>query len=242
MTIDGAGAGISLYRNEMFGAFRLMETGLDTDVAILGLEFNLGEAPAGEKGGAIRAYGNLWLDSTIFYNNTAQMGGAVYSSSVSILTINASQFWYNTADSGGAVAAFGEVDVSGSYLSSNTANSFGGAIYIYGNATNRKNSSIVDSTLTDNYAEDSGGGIYASEVDLVLSGGTRIQFNIADGPFGGGGGVYISGTGGSITYDGVTIEANSAASGDGVYREASVLRIDGPGSVTFVDNSEHVVQ
>lgn len=50
--------------------------------------------------------------------------------------------------------------------------------------------------------------------------------------------MYIGGTGGSITYDNVTIQSNSAYLGDGVYRAAPILRFDGPGSVTFIDNSE----
>jgi predicted outer membrane repeat protein len=148
------------------------------------------------RGGAIYSTGNLSITGSSFLNNTTSVtthgaGGAIFSSGVT--TISASTFSGNSASSsstsgggnqdhgGGAILnAGGTLSISGTTFFGNSATAVnprgnpagrGGAIANHGNGT----LSIVNSTITGNWANEYGGGIY------VQNGTSNLANTVVDG-------------------------------------------------------------
>lgn len=163
--------------------------------------------------------GAIWVGSsstaaitnTMFLNNQAGYGAAIESSGQT--DIDHSTFANNSATSGdgGAIWVFShDVDIAFSTFSSNQAKTTGGAISCYANTV-----SVINSTLNGNSAGSHGGGIYSScnlnMTNSTLSANTAVQ---------GGGGVYQTGSG-SAAIAAVTMVANKALFGAGVYNDGS---------------------
>ena len=122
----------------------------------------------------------LTLDNIALTNYTEDKGGAIYN--MGELTITGSALTGNTAkDDGGAIynGSDGELTITGSVLTGNTA-VWGGAIRNVGELT------IIESTLTQNTAEWNGGAIDNSWGELTVT-ESAINNNAA---INGGGAIY----------------------------------------------------
>lgn len=100
------------------------------------------------------------LQDSVFINNTAENGGAIYSFDCRDVTLTGNKFIYNRATLGGAIynrLSYNNV-INNSYFSANEAK-MGGAIYFEVNPMN-----ILSSNFTLNVAE-RGGAIYLSNKD-----------------------------------------------------------------------------
>ncbi len=180
-------------------------------------------APAyGGYGGAIYSTGGLTITNSRIYNNTAYTrGGGIFTSFEScppptnILSIVDSMIYSNTAgeDGGGIYVdssmcwpATTTLTMTGSTINDNTA-TYGGGIYLY-----YTSASLLNSTISNNHANQHGGGIatladWDQPVDLV---NCTIYANSA---ITNGGGMQLEPT--FITNVKNTIVAGNSASGAG---------------------------
>lgn len=195
-------------------------------------------------GGAFYVEGDLEIRATEIYSNRAGKGGAIYSNAIVSITDSILQNNY-ASETGGAIYLINRdtskfsLDLSKTRLLNNTALS-GGAVYISG-------SMIIDeSTFSDNHANE-GGGIYSSygklEVHsssftnnnardngagIFMIGGSSDQFSVGNSKFDAnkagskGGGIYLWKVGNASLVN-VTIAANSAAVGGGLYIGSEVV-------------------
>lgn len=94
---------------------------------------------------------------------------------------------------GGGVQAVlaGPLTLSDVLVYSNHA-SYGAGLFTSGNSFFRQQVKLIKTSINSNTATVNGGGIYASDTDFAISGGSNIVGNIAQGPGGisDGGGIY----------------------------------------------------
>ena len=167
-----------------------------------------------------------WGTRTLFFNNTAESGGALF------VTVDSNVEWNGKTN-----------------FTSNIAYSDGGAV---GSMLAVDESVLVFKGSThfiNNEAGANGGG-------MALLGALSVQFNTTDVAFDGnvanvsGGGVYISATGIGPTFIGTRFDSNSAQLGGGVFATGSGTKVTGlsPNEVyyptkfidcTFVNNVAH---
>jgi predicted outer membrane repeat protein len=118
-------------------------------------------------GGGIAAKSSLTLDNSVVSGNSAAVsGGGIWGNSASIELLNGSSIELNTAgaDGGGMYINDGTVSIlSGSSVTSNNANSGAGMYLRYSGL------SLADSTVSDNTATTSFGGIDAYEPGLTFT-------------------------------------------------------------------------
>ncbi len=185
---------------------------------------------ASTHGGAIRVRYDASLTATrlVATDNTAgSRGGAISAYQADIFIIDGEFSGNQSGTAGGAL----HLDQTGSApatitaeITGNTATSTGGGIHADTLALG------FSGTLSDNVAgeESDGGGLYGIAADIDLS-TVELSRNSA----GNGGGVY-SFYGGSLTFEDVTMEGNTAVEeGGGIYTE-SPLVFDGG---TLLDNT-----
>ena len=193
-------------------------------------------------GGAIAiSGGHFSIARSIFGGNRAPDGGALDVGAGTVVTVTSTVFEGNNAGYGGAIASQGELQLDYSTLKMNVAENDGGAVWVLGSDLDvtyssfisnfagttggavscyGDNVSIINSTLSDNRASTYGGGLY-STCNVNMSNNT-IHDNRATT---GGGGIYIGGNGfASVAH--LTVSANEAPFGAGVYN-------DGAGSSTL---------
>lgn len=131
---------------------------------------------SGMSGGAIRAVDSaLTMSSSQFGNNTADLGGAVFTARTPML-VDGGSFTNNYASrDGGAVYANGDrVKVVGAVFAGNRTPGGGGAMWLYRAAppSGPDVSSLTDCQFVDNHAEEgNGGAILMSETELEIRGG-----------------------------------------------------------------------
>ena len=124
---------------------------------------SLFENNAAKRGGAIFCYNNLNLSSCTFKSNTArEYGGAIECQKDT--NIKSSDFESNSAEFGGAIASDGNTIISSSSFKSNHADDYGGAIDCKGNM------SIYSADFDDNHGK--WGGAILSYENLKLSSST----------------------------------------------------------------------
>ncbi len=194
-------------------------------------------------GGLYNDGGTFTVTTSLITSNTAShTGGGIYSTGGD-LNISATQIVTNSADgTGGIYIQGGSADIQSSTISGNWSNSFNsGGIYNQGNTT------LANSTITNNQADGSGGGIY-NEGTITITGGT-ISGNSANSSGGGiynnagtatiststvnansanssGGGICGSGSGGVISVSSSTINENTAGGGGGgIFSQGGALHI-----------------
>ncbi len=132
-------------------------------------------------GGISNSNGPLTItNSTISGNTTSERdgGGIEFNASPHALTVSGSTISNNSAasDGGGIYLANGNMFITNSTISGNSAD-FGGGINTFAGAREGETGRIINSTITDNSANQSGGGIYFSRTSEV--GNTIIAGNIA---------------------------------------------------------------
>ena len=148
-------------------------------------------------GGAVETYGTLTINNSVLSHNSATaQGGAVYDlgytgGPIYTTTINNNTISGNFGPDGGGIAILGgNIIINSSTVSGNTADYYGGGIYMVNPGTlTMSNSTIANNAvkLTD-YPNDggSGGGIYFVATSGTISNST-ISENSAVYPGSGGG-------------------------------------------------------
>ena len=167
----------------------------------------------------------------IAYNNASVKAGGIEIEIRNVtedihVSFNGTSFDKNTAKGDGGAAYIhansGQiyVDLKAGSLSENSADNGGGLYVIPG--TNAKAFITVsgETKISDNKAKTSGGGIYVSNGNVTLSGGS-LKGNSATN----GGGVYVNG--GDVTVTGGNIEYNEAQNGGGVYLTGGAFTLNG---------------
>lgn len=205
--------------------FHIAEGGI---LRLSDLTIENGYETTSESGGAVLVGigGQLFVEDTLFQENTSRYGGAIASLRESMVTIATSQFIGNIVDlSGGALHLLGPAVITDSSFTNNTAGDlvsgagtfrgFGGAVYFAGNAALE----ITGSTFENNQAAFSGGAISTVEGTATFTNST-FSANSADN----GGAVSSSA---SIILNFVTVVNNNADEGGGIF-------VDSAGSDSFV--------
>lgn len=132
------------------------------------------------------------IDS-VFEQNTAAAGGAVYITTNVISEISGSTFTENSVTgSGGALHASGEVEVNNSTFENNYAGIAGGAIDTY--LANLYSDLVIESTIFNENDARLGGAVYIDVIQVVING---AQFVNSSGTTGAA--IHITGTG-SVAY------------------------------------------
>ena len=191
---------------------------LDADGELLViLDSEISENEASGKGGAIEhSNGQIDIDRTVFSQNMAGKGGAIYADDIVNIDMSgyeqATEFNQNFAQVGGAIYV-NKVDFTlhDGVFNGNKATDFGGAIYIDGNTTD-----VRAGTFTNNEAErGSGGAIYiGKKATLLLNGGTFTN-NVATAS---GGAIFYPEEAKALKIKGaITIQGNAATRGADLY-------------------------
>ncbi len=133
-----------------------------------------------EGGGIYVRRGDASIQNSTFTDNSAGVGGgAVLNGLRGTTTINASTFYQNRSDyNGGALYNSGELFVSNSTLSENSARELGGGIYSFTSAQLE----VINSTIVANQATSDisrGGGIYGSNANATTLANSIIAGNTA---------------------------------------------------------------
>lgn len=147
--------------------------------------FTDNSAPGGNGGGILHYGAALTIaDSTFAGNVTDSRGGAV--ASYGQLALDGSSFTANTAGTtagyGGAVFSNAELDIAESTFADNTSFSHGGAVYSFHNGypLDVSESTFVDNIAGLNNVSGSGGGIFANNTAVSIS-GSSFSGNVSDG-------------------------------------------------------------
>ena len=182
-------------------------------------EFNRAEA-----GGAIYNMGILEIDSTDFFNNTAQInGGAIYNDSTGHISIKYAQLQHNQATNGGSIYQANEanLDISYSSITHSSASQMGGGIYHSGEGV------LHHTTIASNTAENGGGVFNNGMLDLKS---LTISQNKANAI---GGGIYNLDT---IASKNNVIVQNEASSNPDIFNQGSI-QSDGYNFVSISDEA-----
>ncbi|MCL4559096.1 MAG: hypothetical protein M1281_00585 [Chloroflexi bacterium] len=166
------------------------------------------------RGGAIciEADGSADIHDSLFEDNTSLAGGAIYNQGNLVITHSA--FTTNTAGGhGGAIQAYGPINLSDSTFTTNSAGGNGGAIDTTVDAT------VTDSTFSTNTAGYRGGGINSYLGVLTVVGSTFTE-NGAE-MYGGG----ISNDGGPASIQTSTLVNNTAKGNGGGIENSGTLTL-----------------
>ncbi len=199
-------------------------------------------------GGDSMVVTNATLDQCQMYLNNARHGGGVgiLKGVLNVLSTNI----YNNGDLGNTEYGGGvhigvrvvSVNFSGSTISGNKATISGGGIWIDVPRPDYNPAITLDNTwVVGNRATYAGGGIgvawesVGGTPHLTLKGDTLIAYNILTDQNSAGGGLYLGR--GSVTFDDVTFEYNTASFATGFYAVSGTEVIEGPGGATFIDDT-----
>ena len=133
-------------------------------------------------GGGIANYGGeATVSGTLFYDNYADFGGAIINDGFSdpaTMEISDSTFSYNFAaeNGGGILNNCGTMAISNTDISNNSA-AYGGGVYNDGR-DGSADMTIIDSTISENYAEENGGGLNNDHSAVSISNST-FSYNLA---------------------------------------------------------------
>ncbi len=198
---------------------------------------NIGVAGAG---GMKIINGDVTLVNSIVELNDGREGGGIHVSDNSSITINDTAIKSNTATSRGAgvfcVGANASVNMTGdSVIQLNSTTGNGGGVYASNGCQvtiNNGNPSTNPKFGINGNVADFGGGVYMSSgADMIISGSDLAPAEITDNvstngnnQFAGGGGVFLSGNGTTLTATNTHISGNTAVNyGAGMVVENSAL-------------------
>ena len=175
-----------------------------------------------EWGGAIYNAGELSISDSSFSDNLAEYhGGAIVNWEESELSIINSSFSRNLAGWGGAITNAGELSISDSAFSGNSADTSSGAIHNWGEL------SISDSAFSDNSAE--GGGVILNAGELISIVSSTFSDNSAEQ-----GGAIVNYS--ELSIGNSTFNGNLAEQGGAIDNAGNLSIVNS----TFSDNSAEV--
>ena len=165
-------------------------------------------------GGLYSAGGSVVLSSTRVLTNAAEGSAGIYVAG-GVVDVLSSTVAYNvgSAFGCGGVKNLGDLTLTGSSVSHNTAQSHGGGICNQGVLT------VTDSILFDNVNRYSGGGIYNTGGTVILSASSVISNAATDS----GGGIHS--TNGEVAISASAIISNIAVSGGGIAAQGGTLYV-----------------
>ncbi len=176
VTLKGAGAGLTIIDGQ--GASRLITTTEEAGpVTIAGVELTHGAA---KNAGAIYAFLTALTvrEALITENEATELGGAIEADYSPGLLVENSSITHNVASYGGGILAHVSlVEMIGSTLASNHASKAGGGLTLEENAG--LGAIVTDSTIANNTALTSGGGIAALATSFVLLHYSTVTANAA---------------------------------------------------------------
>jgi predicted outer membrane repeat protein len=159
-----------------------------------------------------------WIGGALTDNHCDNGGGAFVGLDATLHVAGDAETFLidgNTGFIGGAIRASGDLTVTDTTLSNNSATSYGGAVYAFGHVD------FLRSDLVNNWSATSGGGIYtlgtATFVDTNISGNQAVSH---------GGGAFVDGT---AEFVGSTLDSNDGGSQGGavyVYPTGAVDLVD----------------
>lgn len=244
IVIDGLGKNITITRDATLPNFRLFQVwdGANSIASFIGLKFQGGRGTDLDKGGAILADGSgLTLQDCTLSDNKAQSGGGIAVLGGTLDVVNCLiKDNEAVADDGGGIfigSAVTVANITGTEILNNTAAHDGGGIMVWG-LTSNTSLTLNHVTVVGNQAQTKGGGICIDDADnpqLTLIGGTFIGFNTLTGANSKGGGLYLGN--GSVVFNGVTFDTNTASLGTGFYAAAGTHGVFYPGGVFYVFDS-----
>ena len=213
---NASGASLSISGaefNENFsfrgGAIFIQE---DATTSITSISSSVFSGNSARSGGAIYVRGNVHINvaESEFRGNSAPdengVGGAILIEPASSINISDSEFRDNSAaETGGAIRNYGELSVSGSEFSGNSAIG-GGAIY--NDSSSGASITIRGSVFSGNSAE--GGGAIVNRDDASIS-ASQFSGNSATGY----GGAIVNDVPGTASVSGSVFSGNSAGQGGG---------------------------
>ena len=139
------------------------------------------------------------------------------------LTVDNAKILENTTNSsgGGLSVKNSDLTVTGSEIRNNVAGGQnGGGVEIIGSATDNKEHTITDTQITDNRAEERGGGVFVNKASITIKDSTLDKNHAmhVDGSQASseGGGLGVMG-GKDITLDNTKVTNNSAKDGGGIW-------------------------
>jgi hypothetical protein len=205
LSIQGPGANVLAVSGG--NLYRVYSIGSHGNVQISGLTISHGGNVLSGGGVYVKTGGNLTLSNDVITNNSAVLGGGIYTSGITTLTNVIIQ--NNVAASTGLITSGGGVYVqtggnltlSNGVIRNNTAN-YGGGIHNNGITT------LTNVAIQNNVATSDGGGISAATfgnltlTNDTLSGNQALQ--------GSGGGIVSASGANTLTLTNVTIANNSA--------------------------------
>ncbi len=167
MTLNGPGANLlTVRRPDSVANFRIFNIpgGITGGVAISGMTITGGRVP-GDFGGGIYSRSNLTLTNVHLTGNNAATGGGIYLENAATFNLIRSVVSSNTADQdGGGMELRGNVTLTNSTISGNTANSpsFAGAgVAFVNNVADSLSFQVTNCTIANNMTgtANTGGGI-----------------------------------------------------------------------------------
>ncbi len=181
-----------------------------------------------ELGGAIYNEGSLVINGVIIEGNTASHGGGLFVESGATVEINDSYISMNTADKdGGAIYSHGDITITNSVIHGNMCHGGGGGIWSDGTAA-------LDSVEIDNNLNAINGGGIANHGNMTITNGI-IRQNTASTA----GGAIFHGSNSkpgfeaSLTLHGVSIEDNTAQKyGGGIYLNNGSINLQGKTTIS----------
>ena len=172
-----------------------------------------------KKGGTVNLYGGR------IKNNSAKIGGAIYSVYGGTVNLYGGEISGNTAtaNGGGAICLnhSGVLNMTGGKMQNNTAKTDGGAVNLYASTF-----TFSGGTISDNHANEYGGAVYLSiSCKLNMTGGEICNNTAAEE----GGAVHVYGQNSTFNFSDGTISGNEAVDGGAVYlnQELSTLNMTG---------------
>jgi hypothetical protein len=226
-TSTNGGGGVLVYNSTGTGGTFTMDGGTISNCTV-----------AGNNGGGlcVKGLGQAELKSGTISGCivTNGMGGAVYveqTNKTPALSLSGVNIAGNKADKGGGLAlnnggtvkfsagTIGAADAASKDADANSAD-LGGGVYIKGAGSFTLSNTVA---ISYNTATTAGGGLYLDGVgDMTFVAGT-LGYNTASGSTSNGGGVYINGGSGTVSFSGMMIGNNTAGgNGGGIYTTGAV--------------------
>ncbi|MBN1889605.1 MAG: DUF11 domain-containing protein [Thermoflexales bacterium] len=222
LSLNGPGAGqLAISGGGASRVFKIDRPGGAGQIAVSLSGITIRDGSANE-GGGMWSDENPVLTDVLFTNNTATVGGGLYSTNGGSPSLRAVSFISNAAANGGGMCSSGGAPaLTNVTFVSNTASNVGGGMY----------GDVAHPTLTNvdfraNESASRGGALYSQRGSLVLMGVTFSANRSSDG-----GGLYNYE--GSPVLTDITFDANIAARGGGLYNYNNKLILT---DVTFNAN------